>query len=385
MKIAICCFYEAYPPISGAAAVSFNIAKFLPGKRLLIQGGRKPGTVEVDGLRVVTVNSAPESRVGRIASLGGRIRTVVSELLSFGPDVVILEGASWAVYHCMLLRAIRRSLPGVRVVYHSHNVEYVLRRQRNGRMVAAITRWAESRVMADCDLATAVSDVDRALFSKLYGVDTVLLPNGVDISRFSSIGCADVEQVRTKYRIGTSAIVFSGLYAYPPNRIAVDFLLNQVMPALLTQVPGAQLVVTGSAMPRRERWLIAPGIVSHDELPALIGSCRVAATPVFSGSGTRLKILEAMAARVPVVATSKAAEGLPFHDGEHLLIANDPGSFVESVRRVIVDSRMHEKLGSRGHQAVREHFDWKTIASKFNRYIETDGNGAPAKLAAAVH
>ena len=361
MKTAIVSFYEAYPPISGAAAVTFNVAKFLPGERLLIQAGSRPYSTQVQGVRVVTVPGVAESRIGRITTLQGRLRAMIDELRRFRPDLVMLEGASWAVYHWLLLRAIRRTLPKVRVVYHAHNVEYVLRRQRNGPAIAAITRFAEGRLLADCDLATAVSDVDRALFRKLYEVDAELLPNGVDVAQFASVSAQEIERIRVRYGIGNSAIIFSGLYAYPPNRAAIDFLQDDVTPLLLEHVSDLQLVITGGDIPRRQSWLMTPGIVPHDDMPALLASCRAAAAPIFSGSGTRLKILEAMAAGVPVVATSKGVEGLPFRDGEHLLIADDTPRFVQSLRRAMMHGDSRDGLLSNARKAVSEHFDWRAI------------------------
>jgi glycosyltransferase involved in cell wall biosynthesis len=361
MKVAVCCFYEAYPPVSGAAAVSFNIAKFLPSETLLVQAGSRPGSTEVHGIRVVTVAGGSEGNIKKLATLRTRLLAMVDELCRFRPDLVMLEGASWAVYLWMLFRAIRRTLPQVRIVYHAHNIEYLLRRQRHGRAIGAITRWAEGRLLANCDFATAVSEVDRGLFRELYKVDTMLFPNGVDATRFASVSPGEAERARSAYGIGNSAIIFSGLYTYPPNRMAIDFLLRDVMPNLLVHLRDARLVITGGHIPQRERWLITPGIVPHDELPALLASCKVAVAPIFSGSGTRLKILEAMAAGVPVVATSKGAEGLPFVHREHLLIANDAAAFVESLR-AIMEPGLRNILLSNARNVVRQYFDWRAIA-----------------------
>jgi len=192
------------------------------------------------------------------------------------------------------------------------------------------------------------------------------------VVRFASVSSDQIERVRSKYGIDNCAIIFSGLYAYPPNRVAVDFLIRDVMPRLLAYTPKAQLVVTGGGMPCKEPWLIAPGIVSHDELPALLASCGVAAVPIFSGSGTRLKILEAMAAGVPVVSTTKGAEGLPFHHGEHLLVADDASAFVESLRRAIVESDLRNVLSSNGRSIVCHNFDWQEIAQQFSHYLSVE-------------
>jgi glycosyltransferase involved in cell wall biosynthesis len=386
MRIVVCCFYEDYPPISGAASVTYNVAKFLSGEKLLIQIGAEPATIETaDGLRIETLAGASENKFRKVTSLPSRVRALVNEILRFRPDFVMLEGASWAMYHWMLLRGLRRAMSNVPIVYHAHNVEYALRRARNSRAIAAITRRAEGRLLADCDLATAVSEVDQALFRELYNVETELFPNGVDVARFASVTPDQVAQVRSKYGIGNSAIIFSGLYAYPPNRVAVDFLIRDVMPRLLAHAPEAQLVVTGGDMPCREPCLITPGIVLHDELPALLASCGVAAVPIFSGSGTRLKILEAMAAGVAVVSTSKGAEGLPFHHGEHLLIADDADAFVEGLRHAITESSLRDLLTARAKDVVRQQFDWPVIVRAIDHTLHYgDRHGRAATNRARV-
>jgi glycosyltransferase involved in cell wall biosynthesis len=375
MRIAFCCFYQAYPPVSGAAAVSFNIAKFFEGETVLIQAGPRPGSTEVQGVRVLTVPGATEGKFAKIATLRSRLRAIVNELCRFRPELVILEGASWAVYHWMLLRAVRRALPQTRVVYHAHNVEYVLRQQWNGRTIAMITRWAEGRLLTDSDLATAVSEVDRGVFRTLYDADTAVVPNGVDADRFASISPHETERIRSKYGIGNSAIIFSGLSAYPPNRVAITFLRDDVMPLLLQHIASAQLVITGGDIPRPKGWMITPGIVPHHELPALLASCKVAAAPVFSGSGTRLKILEAMAAGVPVVATSKGAEGLPFGHGEHLLIAHSAADFAGSLRQLTINRELRDRVRTNAAKAVQQHFDWRVIAPELaNAIARRHGN-----------
>src|SRR6266851_1784182 len=102
MKTAIVSFYEAFPPVSGAASVTYNVAKFLSCERILIQIGARSATIESsDGVRITTLGAASENRVLKIASLPHRILAITREILHFQPHRVILEGASWAVYHWM--------------------------------------------------------------------------------------------------------------------------------------------------------------------------------------------------------------------------------------------------------------------------------------------
>lgn len=203
----------------------------------------------------------------------------------------------------------------------------------------------------------------------LYGVRPVILPNGVDLDRFGAVRPEDIERVRMRYSIGDCAVIFSGLYAYPPNREAVDFLRRDVMPIVMRRNSEAQLVVTGAEIHHAEPWLVASGIVPHMELPAVIAACRVAAAPVFSGSGTRLKILEAMAAGVPVVATAKGAEGLPLRGGEHLLLADTPEPFAGAIGQILESPALAQRIRMSARQLVNSEFDWANIAADAGRVL----------------
>lgn len=366
MRFAICCFYEAYPPASGAASVTYNLAKFLPGERTLMQVGEVSETVVTeDGVRVMVVGPATESRARRVAGLARTVSGFVSEIRHVSPDVIVLEGASWAVYHWVLMRRLRRAAPHAQIVYHAHNVEYVLRRGTKLPGVRALTRMAEGGLLRGADLATAVSETDCEQCHSLYGVRPIVLPNGVDASAFAPVSSSEADRVRSLYQLGDEPVVFSGLASYGPNREALAFLLSRVMPQLVARRPRAIVAVTGGALDADAPWLRGLGLVPFRDLPGVIGACRVAVAPVFSGSGTRLKILEAMAAGVPVVATSKAAEGLPLADGTHLLLADSAADFVRAIERFLAEPHFASRLAGAARELVSSQFAWPAIVADF--------------------
>ena len=369
-RVAIISFYEAYPPASGAASVSYNLAKFVSGSRLLIQLGRHDGRfVTADDVEVVTLAGASESRRERLVRLPSFVNRMVAEVRRAEPDVVILEGASWAFYHWMLLRRIRRAIPQTKVVYHSHNVEYLLRSMRNGRAVALLTRLAERRVVRDADLATAVSGIDRSHFARLYGLKPILLPNGVDTQRFASLDRETIASLRANYGIDSRTLLFAGFYAYGPNREAIDFLVTSVMPVLRQSHPSAILALTGGGAPHRETWIRNAGSLPYYEFPGFVAACGIAVAPIFSGSGTRLKILEAMAAGIPIVATEKGAEGLGLRHREHFLLANNQKEFVDAIAAIFGNPTLAADLRRSAKQKVNAEFSWLAIARDFEQAI----------------
>jgi glycosyltransferase involved in cell wall biosynthesis len=96
-----------------------------------------------------------------------------------------------------------------------------------------------------------------------------------------------------------------------------------------------------------------------DAIPELARS-RIAVVPLRTGSGTRLKILEAWAAGLPVVSTSIGAEGLPAKDGEHLLLADSAAEFVDAVTRLLTCPVLCRSLGAAGRLLVEKEFTWES-------------------------
>jgi polysaccharide biosynthesis protein PslH len=369
MKLAFVSFYEAYPPVSGAASVTFNAAKHCPGRKLLIQMGREKPKTSISADFMVTTLTEPAGRWHKLLGINTVIRKIILNLIGFSPDVIVLEGASWVVYHWLLVRQIKKKQLNVKIIYHAHNVEYVLRKQKHVWPIVMLTKWAEAKLLGAVNLAFAVSDVDISQFQQLYKVRPLLLPNGVDIARFDAVTQADTDAVSSKYGVDGKTILFMGFYYYRPNRDGIDFLVNAVMPKVLERCQNAKLAVIGGDIPYHEEWLITPGIIDHHELPAFVKSCGIGVAPIFSGSGTRLKILECMAAGKPVVSTSKGAEGLNVSHGNNIMLAETSEEFASVVIKLLYDGQLAELIGGCGREFVVERYAWKTLMASFHNVL----------------
>jgi glycosyltransferase involved in cell wall biosynthesis len=202
----------------------------------------------------------------------------------------------------------------------------------------------------------------------LYGVEAILLPNGVDVASTQGGSGVAAEILRARHRLTVETVLFMGSYAYRPNGEAIDFLVTDVFPELTRRRPGARLLITGGAVPYERPWLIAPGLVPAEDLPGLIKACAVSVAPIFSGSGTRLKILESLAAGTPVIATAKGAEGLPLKPGGDFIQAETAADFVNALAQVLHDPEQSRRAYTRAFEEVRRSFDWRALTTGFCRY-----------------
>ena len=159
-------------------------------------------------------------------------------------------------------------------------------------------------------------------------------------------------------------IVFSGNMEYHPNVSAVRFFRRDIWPLLRDRWPGLVWRLLGKNPGAVEEFTAGdPRIEVKSEIADAIfelAQCKVAVVPLLAGSGTRLKILEAWAAGVPVVSTSLGAEGLPVRDGEHLLLADGAPAFAEAVSRLLTCTELRTHLGLGGRLLMENEFTWDT-------------------------
>lgn len=367
MKIAFVSLYEAWPPVSGAAAVTYHCAAMTPcDASLLVQVGGRANVVEQGHLKIVNLPLAGGSRKKKMLRMPGTLLRIRREIAAFQPDWVVIEGASWAAYLWALTVLLKLTLPRVKVAYHAHNVEYYLRQKRESKLATRITHWTEGGILRWSDRSFACSLPDQNQFVELYGVRPRLLPNGVVVKQERASDEA-IRQVRERWGLTDETLLFMGLYAYPPNTEAVKFLMEHVMPELYKQRLNIRLVVTGGGPAVKEPWLILTGVVKRDELEALLSTCRIGVAPIFSGSGTRLKILEYIASRMPVVSTVKGAEGLEMEQEKHVWYAQTGAEFQQAILRIFENPQESEAMASRALTQLKERFEWTSVLEQFAR------------------
>ena len=129
-------------------------------------------------------------------------------------------------------------------------------------------------------------------------------------------------------------------------------------------MPAAHLHVVGGVpdsdeYPASESVTFAGGV---DVLDPYLERAAASVCPLLEGSGTRLKVIEALAAGIPVVATSKGVEGLDLSHGRDLLLADDPIDFADGLVDVLSDGGLAESLAEHGWQTVRQRYTWDTVA-----------------------
>jgi len=165
-------------------------------------------------------------------------------------------------------------------------------------------------------------------------------------------------------RVEEHVVVFSGNMEYHPNLSAVRFFRREVWPRLRERWPQLVWRLLGKNASAVKMFTNGDSRVDVagevEDAVTEIGRAKVSVVPLLAGSGTRLKILEAWAAGVPVVSTRVGAEGLPACHGEHLLLADGAIPFADAVSGLLASQALRSKIGMAGRLLLEKEFTWDT-------------------------
>jgi len=221
----------------------------------------------------------------------------------------------------------------------------------------------EINACALADQVHCMSENDRSTMAQRLGAADHLrvVPNGVDTRIFAPGPAAD--------RRGA---LFLGSFPHLPNLDAFEYLMDTIWPEIRRRSPDTTLTVAGARPP--ESVLVRHGrdgvrvVGEVDEVAPLYRDHRVLIVPLRAGSGTRLKILEAMASGLPVVSTTIGAEGLVLADPPEVVLADDVDEMAEAVADLLAaDDDEIEARGARGRALVEAHYDWDSVTEDLRR------------------
>jgi glycosyltransferase involved in cell wall biosynthesis len=194
-----------------------------------------------------------------------------------------------------------------------------------------------------------------------------ILPNGVDIEYFYPNQAIQKDDL---------TIIFSGKMSYHANITMVLYLVERVMPYVWHAIPNTKLYIVGKD-PSSEIMALSkhPEIVvtgTVKDLRPYLWKATLAVVPLIYGAGSQLKLLEAMACGLPVVATPRAALPLATNPGKDLLLAEDPKEFANAVLNLLTSSSKRDQVASSGLEYVQRNHNWHDISGKLEKiYSET--------------
>jgi glycosyltransferase involved in cell wall biosynthesis len=175
----------------------------------------------------------------------------------------------------------------------------------------------------------------------------------------------------------SGTILFSGTFAHLPNRDAARWLATEIMPAVRTHQPDAQLCLVGSAPPREVLDLAGPGVEVIADAPSMephLEAAAVVLAPVRSGGGMRMKVLEAMARQKAIVTTPLGAEGFDSFASElPFLVAADSEAIAAATAELLADDSRRRELARGAREFAERHHSPEAWATRLETVYEEAG------------
>jgi glycosyltransferase involved in cell wall biosynthesis len=372
-----------YPPDSGPKIKTYNVLRYLAQRHdvhLLSFARSASETQHAQALHAMcaSVTTVPlhRSRRGDFAYLARSVFTGRPFLVE-RDDVPgmraavarLLARCAFDAVHAdqLTMGQFAVDLPVRLRVLDEHNAVWTIvqrsaKAERGARRVAAELEWRklrayEGELCKRFDRVTVVSDDDRQALLGTAGatISCLEIPIAVDTDELPFI-----PRGAEARHVLSVATMF-----YPPNVEGVDWFARQVFPIVQRIVPDASFRIVGSRPPARIQRLAdeQPGIVVTGyvaDLAPVLRESAVLVVPVHSGSGMRVKILEAFARGIPVVSTTLGVEGIAAHSDEHLLVADTPASFAAAVTRILREPETSARLARAGRELVCRRYDWRS-------------------------
>lgn len=393
MKVLFLSAWFPYPPDNGARIRVFNLLKALARKHevylvSLMQEDSNPQNAEylTDICRIVSLHKSRWFDPGTFKSALGyfstRPRSVVD---TYNPLITIAVKDAIAEVQPDLLIAstlgVVEYVPqglDMPVILEQHNCEYAvlkrsaemadsaLKRMRLGIGWRKFRNW-EAEVCRGYDKVVMVSERDKYMMLKaaIDLRDICVVPNGVDTDYYNPESRLPVSNL----------LIYNGALTYNANLNAVRCFASDILPSIRIANPGAKLFVTG-----RTDGVELAGIADNagveltgyvEDMRDILNKAAVCVVPLREGGGSRLKILEAMAAGVPVVSTSMGAEGIDAVDKHHLLIADTPTDFAYAVNTILSNPDAARSLAVEARKLVERRYSWKVVGELFNNAVES--------------
>lgn len=407
--------YDFYPPQFGGALRCYYLLKeyaknnhvFLLTTHL---SAAFPKNIQTDFWKNITVLSVPEAEKIKTVfnRLPKRYANATSTLLiqrrlfkknnQFLLDSYLIlkkllatEKIDFVIYENLecfgaLSHFIRRTDPLVKHIYDAHNIDSILWKAQaeisGSTQCLNYSKSAlslEKKLYKTTSLCFCCSEKDKHELDKLnnHQANIVVIPNGVD-TRSKPFDC-------NPRKFEKQNILFCGTLDYGPNMEGVLWFYKNIFPLIKKKLPDMRFTVVG-----RMNQQMAYEQLKQDSSVDFLGpvdcvenyyrESAVLVVPLLKGSGTRLKILEALSFGTPVVSTSYGSEGLEIKNGRHLIIADDEKQFAISIIKLISNKYLYNRLQIEGRKVAELKYDWQIIGEKVQSFLCGKENNKSGKL-----
>jgi glycosyltransferase involved in cell wall biosynthesis len=276
-------------------------------------------------------------------------------------DLIVIESLKLTSF-CAKLKKMTKS----KIIYDAWNFDTelyqdLLKKSKINKREFLSIRKQELKLSKNVDAIWTCSQRDQDNFKKIFNINSLkLVPNGVDFGVLANQGIANNSQKR---------ILFCGSLDYYPNEEGLIWFIDNCWSNLVISIPEVELWIIGSGKVSDKLMdkLISTNIKNFGRVASVkkyYEEVQIVIVPLLSGSGTRLKVLEAMSYGVPIVSTSKGSEGINYIKGSDIVIGDLSTEFTENIILLLENTEQRLLLSKNARKVIQNEYDWDKIGNK---------------------
>ena len=350
-KTAFVTFFPIKPNSMGSSTVVNSRFDTWPNKKKIFQISHLK---KINNKKIETVFIKKESPTNKILKLPEIIFKINRYFNNSNKKLIVIEGASWIFYSFIIIFFFKIFQSKVKIIYISHSIESEIRKKYSNILIYFLTRYLEKLVFKYSDLSTSVSLREKKKIRSLYNINTILLPNGISLNKERM-----VKKEKSNY------LIYTGSYLYKPNKDAIDYMNKFIMPVLTKKMPKLKLMLTGGGFDKKFPWIINKGTVPKADLYKYIYFSKCLCVPLKFGSGTRIKILEALCLGAIVISSKKGIEGINIVSKKPPFIVDKKARFIKQIINIIKNNIELKKKSNKSKNFYLERYSMKKIVEKF--------------------
>lgn len=294
-------------------------------------------------------------------------RVLLNALQEIKPDIVYYESLETVVFFSDI---VRKKLPKAKQLYDAHNIDSLLWKQlavaqqrKEFEKYEANALKSEKKLFKYVDAVFCCSEIDEERLQELNNnkLKSWVIPNGVDT------GAKVFDESPNKYL--NNEILFCGNLDYFPNEEGLMWFYKKIFPLIKAKMPTIKLSIVGTSKLNKNYKILSSdpsilfeGIVS--DVRPFYHRASICIAPLLTGSGTRLKILEALSFGNPIVSTTTAVEGINVFADVHIYLADHANDFVVKILQLLESKILFDNIRNNGRNLVSSLYDWQFIGSK---------------------
>ncbi|MCC7297359.1 MAG: glycosyltransferase [Bacteroidia bacterium] len=283
-------------------------------------------------------------------------------------DVIIIEG----LYAYPLWNGLKHK-PAIPVVLRQHNVEFLIweklsethkniaKRKYLKYLSAGIKKY-ELKAIQSVQNILAITRADMEIFKEIHPkANHFYFPAGIHIE---NLGEREVENEYAFCHIGSMEWI--------PNQEGVKWFISEIFPGIKKKYPEAEFHIAGKGLQANDPQYAAEGVINHgevDDAKAFQQTFHITVVPLQSGSGLRMKTIEAMALGNVVISTSVGIEGIPAQNGKEVIVANTPEDFLEAFSALFESNELRKSMVQHANEMVGKEFGLKQGIQKLLEFL----------------